>query len=214
MKGTTHLAIGVAIGCGAALYYPFTATNAALYVVTAAFSALAADLDGPSVLSSKLGKLARLLRGLVVWSGLLLAGGLAYRYARQQPVEDWLVVVAVSLLLLGFIAREGRIRNLLVSLIGAVLLYVGWLESAGWLLGFGLFVAWAPWLAHRGLTHSVWALAAWTAIGYGLESELQVDGLMVMALYGYLSHLLADSLTPAGVRWLYPLLRFSFRLPR
>jgi inner membrane protein len=81
-----------------------------------------------------------------------------------------------------------------------------------WLIGFGLFVAWAPWLKHRGMTHTIWAVPIWGIIAWGLEKQLQVEGLAITAMLGYLSHLIADTLTPSGVKWLYPLVKKSFKI--
>jgi len=212
MKGTTHLAIGVAIGITAAAYFPFTPNNAALYITVAALSSLSPDLDGNSMLSSKLGKLSKLLREILFWGGIVLAVGVGYIYYDQQVLHRDLALIAGAAFLLGFIAKEGAIRNILVSLIGAGCIYWGWLEEMNWLIGFGVFVAWAPWLNHRGLTHTIWALIAWGAIATGLESELQLQGIANVAVAGYLSHLITDTMTPAGVKWLYPLSKKSIKI--
>jgi inner membrane protein len=81
-----------------------------------------------------------------------------------------------------------------------------------WLMGLGLYVAWVPWLNHRGLSHTVWALIIWGAIGWGLEKQLQIQGIAAVAAFGYLSHLVADTLTPSGVKWLYPLFDRTIKL--
>ncbi|MFC0332587.1 metal-dependent hydrolase [Paenibacillus sepulcri] len=213
MKGTTHLTIGVAIGAAAAAYYPFTFKNAAIYLAVAAFSALSADLDGTSMLSSKLGKASKLLRSFVLWGSILLAGGLAYMYFMYDQMHPELAVASIILFLLGFMTKEGVIRNAMVSIIGGGLLYAGIRYEMNWLMGFGLFVAWVPWLKHRGMTHTLWAVLIWGAISRGLEAQLQLEGITMVATAGYLSHLLADTLTPSGVKWFYPLYKKSVKLP-
>ncbi|MFD0710332.1 metal-dependent hydrolase [Paenibacillus sp. GCM10027626] len=212
MKGTTHLAIGVGIGLAAAAYYPFTPNNAALYITVAAFSSLSPDLDGNSMLSSKLGKVSKLVRELLLWGGVALAIGVAYVYYDQRILHQQLALTAGAAFLLGFIAKEGSIRNILVSLIGGAVLYWGMMNNITWMIGFGLFVAIAPWMHHRGLTHTLWALIAWGAIGAALESELQLEGISNVAIAGYLSHLITDTMTPAGVKWLYPLSKKSIKI--
>ncbi|WP_409346412.1 metal-dependent hydrolase [Paenibacillus sp. MBLB4367] len=212
MKGSTHLAIGTAIGAVAAAYYPFTWKHAALYVAVSAFSALSADLDGPSMLSSKLGKASKLLREFVLWGGVLLMAGVLYLFLMQNRFYPELTAAAVMVFLLGFVAKEGVIRNALVSVIGCGLIYAGWSMQMNWLMGFGLFVVWAPWLKHRGMTHTVWAVILWGAIGWGMENQLQVEGIAAVSVLGYVSHLVADTLTPAGVKWLYPLYKKSIKL--
>jgi len=212
MKGSTHLAIGGAIGVAASLYYPFGFHNALLYLSVAGFSALSADLDGPSLLNSKLGKLSKMLHEYVLWGGAALIIVLAYLYMAQSKFYPVFSGSAIMLFLLGFVAKEGTIRNALVSAVGGALLYAGWTYHQNWLMGFGLFVAWAPWLKHRGMTHTVWAIILWGEIGWGLEKQLAVEGITAVAVAGYTSHLLADTLTPNGVKWLYPLYKKSIKI--
>lgn len=212
MKGTTHLAIGGAIGAAACLIYPFRFDHAAMYVCIAGFSALSADLDGPSLLSGKLGKLSKLLRNLALWTGIGFVAVFAYLYFIRGTLYPIFSTISVAMLILGLITKEGTIRNALVSAIGCALLYAGWDTQQNWLMGFGLFVAWVPWLKHRGMTHTIWALVLWGAIGRGLEQQLGIDGITVVAVAGYASHLIADTLTPNGVKWLYPIYKKSIKL--
>ncbi|MGY0162463.1 metal-dependent hydrolase [Edwardsiella tarda] len=68
---------------------------------------------------------------------------------------------------------------------------------------------------HRGFTHSLLAIGGalyllnheWPSTTWGIPA----DALQAMII-GYLSHLLADMLTPAGVPLLWPI-RWRFRLP-
>jgi len=212
MKGSTHLAIGVAIGAAASLYYPFSITNAAAYVTVAAISALSADLDGPSLLTSKIGKLSKFVYGLIQLSGWLLIGTIIYLYVTDRYFNVSLTGLAGAIVLIGVAANQGFIRNALVSLIGGCLIFAGFYSEMIWLAGFGLFVAWAPWLKHRGMTHTIWAAALWGVIAYDLEQHLQLEGIMRVAILGYFSHLIADTLTPNGVKWLYPIFKKSFTL--
>jgi inner membrane protein len=154
-----------------------------------------------------------MLRELVLLFGIALIAILAYTYFTQSHFDKMHTIVSVSLFLLGLVAKEGIIRNILVSLIGCGLLYAGWASKQNWLMGFGVFVIWAPWLKHRGMTHTVWALILWGAMGWGLEKQLQIEGIMTVAILGYASHLFADTLTPNGVKWLYPLYKKSIKLP-
>jgi inner membrane protein len=105
MKGSTHLAIGLAIGAAASAYYPLTAKNASIYLAVAAFSALSPDLDGTGMLSSKLGKLTKLLRELALWSGVLLIAAAAYFYFIHSLFYPNLTIVAVVVLLLGLVTK-------------------------------------------------------------------------------------------------------------
>jgi inner membrane protein len=212
MKGSTHLIIGSTIGLAAAAFFPFTLKNAALYLTVSAFSALSADLDGQSMLISKLGKMSRILRELVLWTGALLIVGAIYAYFTHHLFYPKFTAVAVIAVLLGFVTREGIIRNALISLIGCCLIYAGWLFKMNWLIGFGCFITVVPWFKHRGMSHTIWALIFWGVIGLGLEKQLQVEGIALVSAAGYFSHLLADTLTPSGVKWFSPLYKKSIKL--
>ncbi|AWB45635.1 metal-dependent hydrolase [Paenibacillus sp. CAA11] len=213
MKGSTHLTLGVAIGTAAAVYYPFSVQHAAIYIATSAVSALSADLDGPSLLSSRIGKVSKWLHRSLPVIGILLLVLLAYQYAAHGVIDPALGAATGITLLPGLILQEGTLRNLLVSLCGGGLIYAGLTYGMPWLAGLGLFAVCAPWLKHRGLTHTLWALILWWFIGRGLEEQVQVPSLGLIAGAGYLSHLIADTLTPSGVKWLYPIWKKPFRLP-
>jgi inner membrane protein len=213
MKGSTHLAIGALIGAAFAVYHRMDFAAGALTVSVATFSALGADLDGQSLLSGKLSRTSRFIRDSIFALGIVLLGWAGLRYAVAGRIPPELAGSGGSVILLGFAARVGLIRNILLSLIGASLAGWGWLGGMVWLAGLGLFVGAAPWLKHRGLTHTVWALLYWSAIGWGLERQLQIPGIAAAAAGGYFSHLAADTLTPQGVKWLFPLSRTALRLP-
>ncbi len=118
MTGKTHLAIGAAVGAAASIYYPFTLEHAALFIAVAGFSALSADLDGPSMLSTKLSKISKLIRELTLWSGFLLAGIICYYFFTEQSPSPLYIGVAAALFLLGLVAKQGVIRNVLASVVG------------------------------------------------------------------------------------------------
>jgi inner membrane protein len=212
MTGKTHLAIGAVIGAATSVFYPSTLETAALYTAISAFSALSADLDGTSILSSKLSKLSKLIREFALWGSLLFLAIIAYFYFTGQSMSPVLVGGGAAAVLLGLVMKQGFIRNALVSVVGGIFMYSGYFYQMNWLIGFGLFVAWAPWLKHRGMTHTIWAIPIWGAIGWGLEMQLQVEGIAIVSMLGYLSHLVADTLTPSGVKWLYPFVKKSFKL--
>lgn len=211
MKGSTHLAIGAAVGVAAAVYFPFQLQHATIYVSVASFSALAADLDGTSLLNGKLSKLSRWIHSFGLWAGVLLAIGNAYLYFAGDRFYPAFAAIAGTVLLLGLATSQGTIRNALTSLIGLGVVYYGIRIDQRWLLELGVFVAWAPWLKHRGMTHTVWALLLWGYIGWGLETQLGIQGIMLTAAAGYASHLIADSLTPQGVKWLFPIIKRSVK---
>ncbi|RUT28121.1 metal-dependent hydrolase [Paenibacillus zeisoli] len=212
MKGTSHLAIGTAIGAAAAAHYPFSPRSAALYLAVSAFSALSADLDGPSMLSSRIGKASHTIRSLLLWAGFITTSILIYQYFTLGVFYPEYTAASIVMFMLGLLTREGMIRNTLISVIGGVFIYAALMWQMYWLGGLGLFIAIAPWLKHRGMTHTAWAVILWGLMGRGLENQLQLPGIMTVATLGYLSHLIADTLTPAGVKWLYPIYKKPFKL--
>lgn len=212
MKGSTHLSIGVAIGAAAAAHYPFSIQNASIYLAVAALSALSADLDGPSILSRKIGKAAKRIHNLSMWLGVCCVAGAIYLYGASGSLSQEAIVLTVVMLLLGFVAKVGLIRNIIISCVGGAMLIGGVLLGWGWLIGLGIFVAWVPWLNHRGFSHTIWAALLWGAIGWGLEQHLELEGIALVSLLGYGSHLVADTLTPRGVKWFYPLYKRSIKL--
>jgi len=212
MRGKTHLAIGIAVGVCTTVYYSPDLSNSLTYIGAAAFSALAADLDGTSMLSGKLTKLSRQLRQLSLWGGLLCAAAVLYLYLSGYTVSPLLAGGSIAALLIGLTVSQGTIRNALVSLVGLYILWLGLSRGEWWLSGLGIFIAWAPWLNHRGLTHTVWMLPLWWWLAAGAERQLEIEGLAITATLGYLSHLVADTLTPSGVKWLYPLTKQTYKI--
>ncbi|MBH5319090.1 metal-dependent hydrolase [Paenibacillus sp. GSMTC-2017] len=212
MTGKTHLAIGAAVGAASAIYFSHDLVNIALFASVAGFSALCADLDGPSMLTSKITKLSKQIREFSLWAGVVYLILIAYFFLSDKYISPIIAGGGFAAVLVGLVMKQGFVRNALVSLVGLYLIYHGLSHDQTWLMGLGLFVGWAPWLAHRGMTHTIWIIPFWGWIGWGLEQELAVNGLAVTAMLGYVSHLVADTLTPSGVKWLYPLTKKSFKL--
>lgn len=212
MRGKTHLAIGAAVGAGAVAIYSPELSDAPIYIGVAAFSALAPDLDGPSMLSSKLTKASKRIREAALWGGLLYLAVIIYLLLQGQPIPPIAMGGSIAAVLVGLTMKQSAIRNALVSLVGVYVVTLGSSRGELWLMGLGAFVIWAPWLKHRGMTHTAWVLPLWWWLGWGLEKQLGLQGIAVAATLGYLSHLAADTLTPSGVKWLYPLTKKSFKI--
>lgn len=90
---------------------------------------------------------------------------------------------------------QPQMRRVLVGMAGVGLLLLTH-YSTGFLLA-GLFLLLAALLPHRTFTHSLLALAMITTMTYQIDPDLAPA-----AAAGYISHLLADSMTPHGVPWL------------
>lgn len=99
-----------------------------------------------------------------------------------------------------------KMRRFIIGALGVGLILLTH-YSNGFLLA-GLFLLLAAVLPHRTITHSLLALGMITWVTYLLAPELASA-----AAVGYLSHLVADSMTPHGVPWLWPSKR-RFRIAR
>ena len=212
MRGSSHLAIGlitgVAIG-GLVPGVPFSAAGIAL----AGFSSLAPDLDHPeSRLSKRLGFTQQYVRWAFAAGALAIA---AYTYLQLAPGKEQRLFYTVALAfgLIGVGMQGGSARKLALLFTGLATVVAGLYTEQLWLSLLGTFVALAPFTSHRSWTHTIWATALWTYIGYLANQSLGWHGVAHYAGAGYASHLLADTLTKAGVRWFLPISSYSFKIP-
>lgn len=212
MRGSAHLAIGLITGvavAGLVSGVKFSPAGIAL----AGFSALAPDLDHPE---SRLSKRLGFAQGYVRWAfgavALALAG---YAYLVLQPGADqrFTYTAALAFGLIGVAMQGGSARRLALLFTGLGTVLIGLYAQFLWLSLLGTFIALAPFTAHRSWTHTIWATALWTYIGYLANKSLGWHGVAHFAGAGYASHILADTLTKSGVRWLLPLTDYSFKIP-
>ena len=212
MRGSSHLAIGLITGvaiAGLVSGIPFSLPGIAL----AGFSSLAPDLDHPdSRLSKRLGFTQNYVRWAFVVGALIIA---VYAYLQLAPGSDQRLYYTVALAfgLIGVGLQGGSARRLALLFTGLGTVVAGLYTEQLWLSLLGTFIALAPFTSHRSWTHTIWATALWTYIGYLAEQHLGWHGVALFAGGGYVSHLVADSLTKAGVRWFLPLSGFSFKVP-
>ena len=212
MRGSSHLAIGLITGvaiAGLVPGLPFSLPGIAL----AGFSSLAPDLDHPeSRLSKRLGFTQNYVRWAFAAGALALA---AYAYLQLAPGSEQRLYYTAALAfgLIGVGMQGGSARRLALLFTGLGTVVAGLYTEQLWLSLLGTFVALAPFTSHRSWTHTLWATALWTYIGYLAERHLAWHGVALFAGGGYVSHLLADSLTKSGVRWFYGLSEYSFKIP-
>ena len=212
MRGSSHLAIGLITGvaiAGLVPGLPFSLPGIAL----AGFSSLAPDLDHPeSRLSQRLGFTQNYVRWAFAASALALA---AYAYLQLPPGAEQRLYYTAALAfgLIGVSLQGGSARRLALLFTGLGAVVAGLYTEQLWLSLLGTFVALAPFTSHRSWTHTIWATALWTYIGHLADQHLGWNGVAVFAGAGYVSHLMADTLTKAGVRWFLPIFGFSFKIP-
>jgi inner membrane protein len=212
MRGSAHLTIGLITGvaiAGLVPGIPFSLPGIAL----AGFSSLAPDLDHPeSRLSKHLGFTQQYVRWAFVGAGLGLAG-YAYWLLHPGATQRLYYTLALAFALLGVGMQGGSARRLALLFTGLGTVVAGLYTEQLWLSLLGTFIALAPFTSHRSWTHTIWATALWTYIGHLADRHLGWHGVALFAGSGYASHLVADSLTKAGVRWFLPIANFSFKIP-
>jgi inner membrane protein len=123
----------------------------------------------------------------------------------------------LTLLVYNYLPAASNLNTLLIiAAFGSLLPDIdhpkAYLSRSHWLLQGGSHLVEA--LAHhRGITHSLLALIAFTCLSIaGLIYYQQALILALPFFIGYLSHLLADSLNPSGVKWFQPLSHWTLRL--
>lgn len=222
MKGRTHLAIGLSIGVVASV----SQTPAMIPVVlgTTAIASLAPDLDGNNLLNKHVTKTAKLIKkgGLFAGAVLMVLSIAAYiLHAELQPYisESWLtqqhklLLFGLGAVMIGLsVKSQETLKNILMSILSAILLYFAVTGELWWLVLFALYIGVAGWFPHRGLTHTVWAAAYWYWMSYLLEISIGADHLAIISTMAYLSHIIGDMLTKKGVKFLYPLSNKVFKI--
>lgn len=134
---------------------------------------------------------------------LFLIGGTLFLigYINSQGA---IMISGLAIVIVGMIFQAEKMRMIFLSIAGGTLTFFGFMLSLWWLVALGLFFMIAPWLPHRGLTHTIWAVGIWGFICNGMEQYFQTPGLLWFGVAGYVSHLLADSVTKERVKWFAP----------
>ncbi|ALD19928.1 metal-dependent hydrolase [Hymenobacter sp. DG25A] len=211
MRGSSHLAIGLITGvavAGLVPGIPFSPAGIAL----AGFSALAPDLDHPS---SRLSKRLGFAQNYVRWAFVLAGIGIAaYTHYMLLAVDRRMgFTTALAFGMVGAAMQGGSARKLALLFTGLCTVVAGLYTGMLWLSMLGTFVSVAPFTSHRTWTHTIWAAALWTYIGHLANQTLGWHGVALFAGGGYLSHLLADTLTKSGVKYFMPITDLAVKLP-
>ncbi len=91
-------------------------------------------------------------------------------------------------------------RSFALAALGLVMILLFFIKSLPlWVLLMGVFAAGVAYAPHRSVTHSILTCAYVTWMFYTIQPCMSVP-----VLVGYLSHLFADTLTSAGVPYLWP----------
>ncbi|MEH7238974.1 metal-dependent hydrolase [Bacillus sp. JJ1562] len=222
MKGRTHLAVGLGIGVVATVSQ--TLETMPIFLVASGVASLAPDLDGNNLLNRRVTKTAKLIKkGGVFVGGILMVLSLVTffldlnflsfidgKWFNQQNI---LLLFGWGAVILGLsLKSQETLKNILMSIFSLFLLYYAGANELWWLVMFALYIGVAGWFAHRGPTHTIWALLYWWYMSHLLEVSTKIDGLALISTIAYLSHIVGDMLTKKGVKFLYPLTNKVFRI--
>ncbi|WP_379132863.1 metal-dependent hydrolase [Paenibacillus sp. sgz500958] len=175
-------------------------------VAAAAISSLLPDIDEPNSLLVRKAIPDFMLRLLQI----ALLGAAAFIYFGGVAAPPWNIILALLGGSVSFFPGR-KLRHLVMLLIALGLFafaddYEPWNYIAACVLVVSAFVP------HRGLTHTLYGAAGWSALLYFASSGMNDNGGLWMAGgLSYMLHLLADALTRNGITPLPPL-PFKLRL--
>ncbi|CAM3993691.1 metal-dependent hydrolase [Lederbergia lenta] len=187
MDGKTHFIVGGLAGIGVAKYIGVDLQTAVSFTLLGGCVGLVPDLDVKGTLSKRISLNKKWLILFLGLFGLLL---IAYSFDKSSGIERWLGMAAgIALLSMPSIFVK---QKMMLMLTGLTVLLAGIAQQSTWLIMLGIYISVASRLPHRSLTHSLIGLAYFGAIGYYLEQDLQIAGLMLVCIMSYASHLILD----------------------
>ncbi|MFS0820695.1 metal-dependent hydrolase [Bacillus sp. 1P02SD] len=222
MKGRTHLTIGLGIGALASVSQSLETMPVIL--VASGLASLAPDLDGNNLLNKRVTKTAKLIKKVGAFVGIALmilalvayflnVNDLSFLDEKWFTEQNKLLLFGWGAVIIGLsLKSQETLKNILMSILSLFLLYYAFTNELWWLVMFALYIGGAGWFPHRGLTHTIWALAYWWYMSYLLQVSTGVDSLALISTIAYLSHLIGDMLTKKGVKFLYPLTNKVFKM--
>jgi len=189
MKGTSHALIGAVAGVGAGLCLDADSLTLAICASVGGVAGLIPDLDTNGLasnavtLSKKKVKTPLLLMGIGVVCYALYP---FFQGAESLSLKQ--LGLGIGMMLLSAVITQKR----MLTLTGVGVILGGVALDRSWLVLFGLFVVLASFLPHRSYTHSLLGLGFFALIMRLAETDLQLEGLYLAGMVGYVSHLIAD----------------------
>lgn len=203
MGGKAHLIVGGLVGVGVAQYVGVNMETTIGFGLLGSVVGLVPDLDVNGTMSNRLTRrrkntsfILRVIGALIILASLLFEIG-----------NERIIGAGAGLLLILSLSSLIKQRMKLFG-VGLIILSMGIFLNIIWLMMFGIYISIASRLPHRSLTHSFIGLIYFAILGYYLEQYLLVDGIMLVCIMSYISHLVLDMrLIPVnrrGVRLLQP----------
>ncbi|SHK05821.1 metal-dependent hydrolase [Tepidibacter formicigenes] len=206
MKGVTHFAIGAltAVETSLLIDKPLTPSG---FIFACVFSLLP-DIDEPnskisttlikSSFSKAVYRYTLYLINMIIFFILI--------YINKNLVLNFIISFSLIILIENKL-KHALLRKCLFSLLSIILsLSLYYIKAPFPFISLSIFLGVAPWLKHRGFTHSILGVMF---IYYLLNEIEQLLGSEYIALYGtigYLSHLfLGDIFTKMGIPIFYPI---------
>ena len=204
MKGTAHAAIGAGTGFIVANTGQTDLTTTLILVGLGSISALIPDLDVDGKLRNKI----TLSHEIVKWAaqiiGILLA---TYSLYSGTGTERWIgIAIGVAMFLLSSFIKQ---RHMLL-ITGAGVIAGGFSLQESWLVLLGIYFVIASFVSHRSYTHSILGILFFGLIASRFEASIEIDGVFLTCLAGYISHLIFDmKIFPFNKRGIKLFLPFS-----
>jgi len=214
MKGTAHLTIGVTIGAGYGIITEAEPLTIAMFAVVGGISGLIPDLDTNGLASNKISLSKKMIKMPMFLMGLIVLMYTMYQsYMNGHFDSEHLPRILVGLGMLGFSIIVTQRRML--SLTGVGVIIGGFaMDTTIWIILLGFYIVVASFLPHRSYTHTILGIGYYVVIMYYAEIALNIEGLFIIGIIGYTSHLLADmKLLPMnrrGVKFFLPVWKKEF----
>ena len=204
MKGTAHAAIGAGAGFIVANTGQTDLTTTLILVGLGSISALIPDLDVDGKLRNKITLSHEIIKWAAQIIGIILA---LYSLYRSNGSERWIgIAIGVAMFLLSSFIKQKHM--LLIT--GAGVIAGGFSLQESWLILLGIYFVIASFVSHRSYTHSILGILFFGLIASRFEASIEIDGVFLTCLAGYISHLIFDmKIFPFNKRGIKLFLPFS-----
>jgi inner membrane protein len=204
MKGTAHAAIGAGAGFIVANTGQADPTTTLILVGLGSISALIPDLDVDGKLRNKITLSHEIIKWAAQIIGILLA---TFSLYSGNGSERWIgIAIGVAMFLLSSFIKQ---RHMLL-ITGAGVIAGGFSLQESWLILLGIYFVIASFVSHRSYTHSILGILFFGLIASRFEASIEIDGVFLTCLAGYISHLIFDmKIFPFNKRGIKLFLPFS-----
>lgn len=202
------MAIGAASGLIVSNIVQTDITTTLLFVGLGGVTGLIPDIDIDGKLTNKITISYKITRTITCLIGFLM---MIYSYLEGMGIEKWLGIgVGIGIIAISSFITQRR----MLTITGIGVLAGGFSLDENWLWLLGIFIIIASLVPHRSYTHSIVGLVFFGVIAYEFEASLEIHGVFVTCIAGYISHLLADMkmlpFNKRGVKLFLPLSKQEF----